>query len=73
MDIERLFSNQEPKQKTRKDKQKLISLVSYLNTRPLIYGMEKQLLKHDFVLQKDVPSVCATRLLEGEVDDFDEW
>ncbi len=45
-----------------------LSLVSYLNTKPLLYGLEKGLVKHDFTLQKDVPSVCADRLISGEVE-----
>lgn len=68
MNIENLFNNQESKQKTREEQKKLLSLVSYLNTKPLIYGMEKNIVDHNFILQKDVPSVCASRLMEGEVD-----
>ncbi|MHB2153521.1 menaquinone biosynthetic enzyme MqnA/MqnD family protein [Calditrichota bacterium GD2] len=49
-------------------KVKNVSYVSYLNTKPLVYGLEKGLVKHDFVMQKDVPSVCAERLLQGEVE-----
>ncbi|NOX88819.1 MAG: menaquinone biosynthesis protein [Calditrichaeota bacterium] len=49
-------------------KVKNVSIVSYLNTKPLVYGLEKGLVNHDFNLQKDVPSVCAQRLLQGEVE-----
>jgi chorismate dehydratase len=45
-----------------------LSLVSYLNTKPLVYGLEQELVNHEFTLQKDVPSVCADRLIEGEVE-----
>jgi len=68
MDLENLFSSKSTNEKTREANKKLLSLVSYLNTKPLIYGIEKQLVKHEFTIQKDVPSVCATRLKEGEVD-----
>ncbi len=69
MDINQFFgSRQSDQTSTTQVQEKVISLVSYLNTKPLVYGLEKYLVKHDFVLQKDVPSVCARRLLEGEVD-----
>jgi chorismate dehydratase len=68
MNIENLFNSHESKQKTKEEKKKLLSLVSYLNTKPLVYGMEKLIVDHNFILQKDVPSVCASRLVEGEVD-----
>jgi len=45
-----------------------VSLVSYLNTKPLIYGLERGLIKHRFEMQRDVPSVCARRLTEGDVE-----
>ncbi|MEX2380472.1 MAG: menaquinone biosynthesis protein [Vicingaceae bacterium] len=46
-----------------------ISAVSYLNTLPFIYGMEQSgnfLSQVD--LQKDIPSACAQKLLDNEVD-----
>lgn len=69
MDINSLFGS--PAQSGASEtalRQKKISLVSYLNTKPLVYGLEEHLVKHAFALQKDVPSVCARRLLDGEVD-----
>ncbi len=66
MDINSLFNNVPAADV--KTAQRTISLVSYLNTRPLVYGLEKNLVEHSFSLQKDVPSVCAQRLLEGEVE-----
>jgi len=46
-----------------------ISAVSYLNTLPFIYGIEND---DDFLrqidLQKDIPSVCADKLINDEVD-----
>lgn len=43
-----------------------VGAVSYLNTRPLVYGMQQQ--PDLFDLRFDVPSVCATLLHEGTVD-----
>jgi predicted solute-binding protein len=69
MDINKLFSSASTDDAPAvKEKQKKLSLVSYLNTKPLIYGLEKNLVKHSFQLQKDVPSVCARRLMEEEVE-----
>lgn len=45
-----------------------VSLVSYLNTKPLIYGLERDLIKHRFEMRRDVPAVCARRLTDGEVE-----
>jgi hypothetical protein len=46
-----------------------ISAVSYLNTLPFIYGMEQNLeLLEQIELSKDIPSECARKLIEGEVD-----
>ncbi|MBN2707867.1 MAG: menaquinone biosynthesis protein [Calditrichaceae bacterium] len=70
MDINELF-NAKPAEKTiepSKPGQRILSLVSFLNAKPLVYGLEKRIVQHDFILQKDVPSVCAQRLKEGEVD-----
>jgi len=68
MDINNLFgSSKENDSQNLVVKEKTLSLVSYLNTKPLVYGLEKSLIKHSFTLQKDVPSICARRLLEDEV------
>lgn len=46
-----------------------ISAVSYLNTLPFIYGIEQNLeLLGQVELTKDIPSECARKLIEGEVD-----
>lgn len=46
-----------------------LSAISYLNTIPFIYGLEKH---PDFLkqieLQKDIPSTCAQKLINKEVD-----
>jgi chorismate dehydratase len=43
-----------------------LGAVSYLNTKPLVYGLEAQ--PDQFALRFDVPSKCATLLHEGTVD-----
>jgi chorismate dehydratase len=43
-----------------------VSAVGYLNTRPLVHGLER--LPERFAIGFDVPSMCAARLHNGEVD-----
>jgi len=45
-----------------------ISAVSYTNTLPFIYGIENSSLMNKIVLSKDIPSICAQKLLNNEVD-----
>src|SRR5687768_5763961 len=45
-----------------------ISAVSYLNTKPFIYGIEKVLDPKLYSLQLDIPSVCAEKLVSGQAD-----
>lgn len=46
-----------------------ISAVSYLNTVPFIYGIEKDKALLDQIhLSKDIPSECARKLIDNEVD-----
>lgn len=46
-----------------------ISAVSYLNTTPFIYGMENNVeFMNSVNLAKDIPSECARKLLDDEVD-----
>lgn len=42
-----------------------VSAVSYLNTRPVVYGLDA---REDMALRFDVPSHCAAVLAEGAVD-----
>ena len=42
--------------------------MSYLNTKPLIYGIEKGMIKEDADLIIDYPSKIASMLLENEID-----
>jgi chorismate dehydratase len=44
-----------------------ISVVSYLNSKPFIRGLET-LAEEDFTYSLDIPSVCAKKLLNDEVD-----
>ena len=45
-----------------------ISCVSYLNSKPFIYGLQHTSVKDNIELQLDIPSVCARKLIENEVD-----
>ena len=45
-----------------------VGAVSYLNTKPLIYGIEKGMIKDEANLIIDYPSKIALMLLEDEID-----
>lgn len=45
-----------------------ITAVSYLNTKPLLYGLLKSDLADELELQLDIPSICAQKLLSGQAD-----
>ena len=45
-----------------------VTAVSYLNTKPLLYGIIKSGLEKEIDLQLDIPSECARKLAVGEVD-----
>jgi chorismate dehydratase len=45
-----------------------ISAVSYLNTKPFIYGLYRSDLARRMELSLDIPSVCARKLRTGEAD-----
>ena len=45
-----------------------LSAVSYLNTKPFIYGLFRSDLANTIDLSLDIPSICAKKLLSGEVD-----
>ena len=51
-----------------KDKKIRLSAVSYLNTKPFIYGLFRSEMADEMELSLDIPSVCARKLLQGEVD-----
>lgn len=45
-----------------------IAAVSYLNTKPLLYGLLNSPLANEIELSLDIPSECARKLRDGEVD-----
>ena len=45
-----------------------ISVVSYLNSKPFIYGLENTNFKNQIELQQDIPSICAQKLINKTVD-----
>ncbi|NUQ24486.1 MAG: menaquinone biosynthesis protein [Saprospiraceae bacterium] len=45
-----------------------VTAVSYLNTKPLLYGLFKSRVSEKIDLQLDIPSVCAQKLERGEAD-----
>ncbi len=45
-----------------------IAAVSYLNTKPFLYGLQHCAIKDKIDLQTFMPSVCADKLLSGEAD-----
>ncbi len=45
-----------------------VTAVSYLNTKPLLYGIIKSGLEKEIDLQLDIPADCAKKLANGDVD-----
>ena len=45
-----------------------LAAVSFLNARPITYGLERGLGDDRFDLDFDLPSGCAARLMAGQVD-----
>ena len=45
-----------------------VSAVSYLNSVPFIYGLKQSELIHNIDLQLDYPSICADKLINGNVN-----
>jgi len=45
-----------------------VGAVSYLNTKPLIYGFEKGMMKEKVELIIDYPSIIAAQLINDEID-----
>ncbi len=45
-----------------------ISVVSYLNSKPFIYGLEHSEIITNIDLQLDIPSTCAQKLIDGKID-----
>ena len=45
-----------------------VAAVSYLNTKPLLYGIERSDIMNDIEIIVDYPSLLAGRLQEGSID-----
>jgi chorismate dehydratase len=45
-----------------------VTAVSYLNTKPFLYGIFQHAVQHNIELSLNIPSVCAAKLKAGEVD-----
>lgn len=45
-----------------------ISAVAYTNTKPFIYGIERSNVLNQIELSLDIPSVCAAKLINNQVD-----
>ncbi len=45
-----------------------ISSVSYINSKPFIYGIQNGNFLENYSLSLDIPSVCAEKLVKGEID-----
>jgi chorismate dehydratase len=45
-----------------------VGAVSYLNTKPLVYGFEQGMMADSVDLKIDFPSKIASMLLEDEID-----
>ena len=45
-----------------------VSVVSYLNSKPFIFGLQQSHIINDIDLSLDIPAVCAQKLLEDKVD-----
>ena len=45
-----------------------ISVVSYLNSLPFVYGLENQAIRSEIILEKDIPSECANKIIERRSD-----
>ena len=43
-----------------------VSCVSYLNSMPFIYGLQNHIVADSIELSLDIPSVCASKLIQGE-------
>ncbi len=45
-----------------------LTAVNYLNTKPFLYGIFQSNLDKEIEISKDIPSVCAQKLIDDEVD-----
>jgi chorismate dehydratase len=54
--------------KNEMDRRYKMTAVSYLNTKPLLYGIFQSPIHEQIELTLDIPSVCARKLQSGEAD-----
>jgi chorismate dehydratase len=45
-----------------------ISVVSYLNSLPFVAGLEQETIAQQFDISKDIPSICAEKVINGKAD-----
>ena len=45
-----------------------VSVVSYLNSKPFIYGIRKSSFEYEIEISEDTPSDCAEKLINGKAD-----
>ncbi len=45
-----------------------ISVVSYLNALPFLQGLADEKVSENFIITKDIPSICAQKLINHETD-----
>mgnify|MGYP005723559911 FL=1 len=45
-----------------------VSVVSYLNSKPFVYGLKHSPIINNIELDEDMPSITALKLIEGNVD-----
>ena len=50
------------------DRKIRVGAVQYLNTKPLIYGLEKGMMKNELSLIMDYPANVANMLIEDRID-----
>ena len=50
------------------DRKIKVSVVSYTNSLPFVYGLENYTGDKNFELEKDIPSLCANKLVNDKVD-----
>jgi len=46
----------------------IISIVSYLNSKPFLYGLQQYKFQNNISVSLDTPAICAQKLLNGKVD-----
>ncbi len=63
-----MYDSQSRNYRKSSGERKNLGAVSFLNTKPLIYGIEKNLFPHNFRMTKAIPSVLAVELSAGKLD-----